>query len=788
MAGASSQLDHYLANSVPESALSANRDGDITCGNKTLVLSVERGNEGATTARSSQLAVAGSPLGPHQKCFLEGGSQILRDAITRRKQPWDLECQRNRSQTYAQAPRLPAALPRPGSHHHSADRRQGKLRDSKVDLAKQADRTIKGRASGNHRDGSLGYVPETFRSRSFQRSVSYDIPMPPPLLDGWRFGGLTASKETKQTRRDGTWEGNSPAGVTVGHDDWHLPAVPRLHPNAGQLLSFGAADSTRRELSHISGTQHPYLPRLTGAASERSGESLLSRASLPFDASKATDQPLIASTSLPTSQTTMTGVSASGQLSESLSKNSVDNEGGSAARSSSASLLRKWSSRDKAAAATAWSAQEEVSLKAWAKCRGAASEKITSCSHLTASLDGAPQYFERLRGQWSSFCNRYVSSAAASLTFDSESSVGGGLHQPATHIRTMPTACFEMEDRSAELFQSSAYERGMSEWETSGRQTSERVQHAYMETSPQTASTTALSPSLLGRKRKQPPQHPLSECDFMAASLSLPDLMGSVAMPFDTRLTPPACSSGGQIPGPHHDQAHTMNTWSKCPSDVKVPRGNNDGSSSSSSTSSDGVLFGSSVGAASLQSLTSSGQALVLEAGNHEAALERLQHRLTNAAGHHDMALCHLQDMQGLRVFSSCKDASGDHEAQLSTNRTCSATSGEECAEAAAISSINLRMMELEINAGLLHERAGEIVRATESNISAAAAGSQGDDSKARRLLYLAEQGLQLNRCLSSSTNSPGSSEGSLFEGESHDVSNNGSGAEIIRQRYPDLT
>lgn len=80
---ADTQLDQYLANSVSGSSLGGDNDAYTTSEDKRLLQSAAELIAGTSVVHGGPRATVDSPLGPHQKCFLEGGSQFLRAASAR---------------------------------------------------------------------------------------------------------------------------------------------------------------------------------------------------------------------------------------------------------------------------------------------------------------------------------------------------------------------------------------------------------------------------------------------------------------------------------------------------------------------------------------------------------------------------------------------------------------------------------------------------------------------------------------------------------------------------------
>lgn len=188
-------------------------------------------------------------------------STLLR--VLRRKQPWDLESRRGQSQSCAKTlrgihhvPRPLAALPRPTSKQHFSDQCRQKLCDNKSDLTQPVHKAINHRPRENRKGNPSGHVAEPFLGESHSSHVSHDIPMPPPLLQSWRFGGLTASKEKPLRSHDNASEAAYNLAGGSCEDGWRLPDVPRLTSRAEQQLSpaWKAGNTTCHEPASFPGT------------------------------------------------------------------------------------------------------------------------------------------------------------------------------------------------------------------------------------------------------------------------------------------------------------------------------------------------------------------------------------------------------------------------------------------------------------------------------------------------------------------------------------------------------
>lgn len=81
---ADTQLDQYLANSVSGSSLGGDNDAYTTRGDKRFLLSTDEPIARTSIPHGNPRTTVDA-LGPHQKCFLEGGSQFLRRASARCK-------------------------------------------------------------------------------------------------------------------------------------------------------------------------------------------------------------------------------------------------------------------------------------------------------------------------------------------------------------------------------------------------------------------------------------------------------------------------------------------------------------------------------------------------------------------------------------------------------------------------------------------------------------------------------------------------------------------------------
>lgn len=113
------------------------------------------------------------------------------------------------------------------------------------------------------------------------------------------------------------------------------------------------------------------------------------------------------------------------------------------------------------------------------------------------------------------------------------------------------------------------------------------------------------------------------------------------------------------------------------------------------------------------------------------------------------------EDMHRFRQFSSfnTKSALASPTAQCLARLGGSPCSSDGLAEATALSSINVRLNTLEVTAASLRTGAGDIVQ----HVDNGGTGSGTVDSPAvasqatQRLMCLAEQGLQLKHCLTTS-------------------------------------